>query len=1037
MVSGVSFGVQWGRTKLHNKQISDAREQYITKMLDTSHFIAGEYYQAGDYETALSEFTGFLDDFPSTLSIETDQKLGREKSDKLNEAIIKVILSLRKLNRNDEILDRVRDFREKFPKSKLAATLDSDQNSALDLYQKGLLLLYDTRQFRLDLAKSFKNLMKTSKTVEVYDLAWHKADEFEESARKTFKDTRKAFKKLLTYELLNEPPYSNLKSEALYFIAKSYLIEGDYRQAYQEFDKIATVEFRNHPDLHDDAMYYAAYCLKQRRIYDEAFGRYTQFMAKFPNSEYVTDAYFDLGEIYKIQKEYDNALTSYKSALQRAKEQSRKVKLQLAEGRNFYKIGNDAKAKGNANDAHAAYEKSIRIYRKLSSEYLEDFFFSEALNFISELPIKPSDWTEEINGEITEYENFVKTHGQDREAKFQSSIGRAFYDQGNDEVDKKNREKAQGPYQKAIENYKVLLAEYPQNSLSRRAKLTIANIFNKLDVYSESIKAYNRIIDDYTGDYGDKTVPIGVEINGYPKKTDPRVFAAYEIGKAYYEMEDYERALEWYLKITGEDGFKHGDTSDVLDFRRDSLAPDALYGAMRTLVKLKRYEELENVAITYIEDLRKDFPPLSAEAQLNFAGVKHIELKQYKNAASEYRKLSEEFGINENGEVSGYLPYPNLRFNLIKLHGKYNEGLCYEECAKQMDNNSDSSAAETYKETTTLFKTTFQPLINDPNIDVEERDVYITEATKIFKKLVIDYPKHEDAAYWQYLAGEFYFTKKDFENAITEYEKVLKIYPTSDYVKDVRDRIKEIHRYLGNKIGEKTGYLDRPKNFGSLGNAQTDKQLDPEDIAKKASYSTVFLGMNTGTGSGFFIAPGLIATNYHVIAGTTKGYAYLISKKLTYAIVGVVATDEERDLAILKVRAFDVLPLPLGNSDNNLEVGETVYAAGSPKGQIDTISDGIISRLRPFEITRLSNGQMLRSKRIQITAPTSPGSSGGPLLNSNGKVIGINHAGLHSPDAQNINVAIPVNYLKELIKRVGTPEPLRNFSITSYDRKQE
>ena len=822
---GFYFLVQWVRTSQHNRQIFNARKEYnITKDLDTSHFIAGKQYQWGYYEKALSGFTGFLDNFPPILLIEADQKLYKEKSDKLDEAIIKAILSLRKLNRNDEIFERVRNFREKFPKSKLAVTLDLDQNSALDLYQKGLRSLYDTRQFYLDFAKSYKDLRKTSKTIEFRKFAWQREDEFEEAARKTFKDTRKAFEKLLTNKLLNESPYSELKSEALYFIAKSYLIEGNYRRAYQEFDRISTVESRNYPDLQNDAMYYAAYCLKVREIYDEAFGRYTEFMTKFPNSEYVTDAYFDLGEIYKIQKEYDNARSSYKSALQRAKEQNRKVKLQLAEGRNFYKIGNDAKAKGNANDANVAYEKSIRIYRKLSSVYLEDSFFTEALNFISELPRKPDDWNEEINEKITEYENFVETHGQDREAKFQSSIGRAFYDQGNDEIEKKNKEKAQGPYQKAIENYNALLAVYPENSFSPNAKLIIANIYNKLDKQKESVKAYQRIINDFDEDY-EQEDKIPVTINGYSKRTDPRVFSTYEIGDAYYKMEDYERALEWYLKITAEDGFKHSDTSK--DFRRDSLAPDALYRALRALVELKRYEELENVAITYIEDLRKDSPFLSAEAQLNFARVKHIELKKHKNAASEYRKLSEEFEINENEKVSGYLPHPNLRFNLIKLRGKYNEGLCYEELAKQKDNNSDSSAVETYKETTTFFKTTFQPLINDPNIGVDERDFYITEATKIFMELVKRHPNNENAAYWQYLAGEYYFTIKDMENAIAEYRKVLKNYPTSDYIQGASERIEEIRQKLGKRIDGRVSNSGKSDNSESLGNASTENQLTP------------------------------------------------------------------------------------------------------------------------------------------------------------------------------------------------------------------
>ena len=321
LASGVYFVVQRVRTS----QRINARKQYITKGLDTSHFYAADLYQRSDYEEALSEFTGFLDNFPSILFTENNLDSESEKSNKVDEAIIKVVLSLRKLNRNDEIFKRVRSFREKFPKSKLATILDSDQNSALDLYQKGVRSLYDTRQLYLDLAKGSKDLRKTSTTIELRKFAWQQEKKFEEAARKTFKDTRKVFEKLLTYELLNEPPYSELKGEALYFIAKSFLIEGNYRRAYIEFDRIATIDFRTYPDLQDEAMYYTAYCLKVRRIYDEAFGRYTEFMMRFPNSRYVTDAYFDLGQIYAIRKQYDNARTSYESALQRAKDQNREV----------------------------------------------------------------------------------------------------------------------------------------------------------------------------------------------------------------------------------------------------------------------------------------------------------------------------------------------------------------------------------------------------------------------------------------------------------------------------------------------------------------------------------------------------------------------------------------------------------------------------------------------------------------------------------------------------------------------------------------
>lgn len=1030
------FRIQEWQVERHAKRVSDAGQQYSRNELDSFHFRADKNYLFGNYEEALKGFTHFLNQFPAVLYTENSSAPNVERSNKVDEAIIKVVLSLRKLNKSEEFSYHVKSFRNKFPKSKLVVNSNSDQTSILGSYHSGIFSLYDTRRHLSDWGEMIEGLPSVS-TIE----KWRWTEELSESTRENFETARESFKNLLSNEDLNQFPYSALRVEALYFIAKSYFIEGNYRRAYQEFDKITTTEFGNYPDLQDDAMYYTAYCLKERRVYDEAFGRYTEFMTRFPKSEYVTDAYFDLGKIYATRKEYDNARDSYASALQRAKDQSHKIELQLAEARANYKSGNDKRAEDKVDEAQVEYEKAIDIYRRLSAEYLEDSFLIKALNLISEFPKKSGDWNKDIEEKIKAYERFVRKYGQDREARFHQAIGLAYYDQGN-------IAKTQGSYQNAIDSYEDLLEKYPKSSFSPTAKLIIANIYNKLDKHPESVKAYERIIDDFKYDYkeGDG---IWSTINGSSKNTDPRVFSMYEIGEAYSEMQNFEQALEWYLKITEKNGFKPDDTSDALDFRKDDLAPDALSGAMQALSELKRSEELANIATMYIENLRSDSPFLSAEAQLNFAHIKQNEADQfnkaaepdkaalkYKEAALEYKKLNRKFELNENAEASGYLPDPNLRFNLIKLHGKYYEGFCYEKSGTQKETNSDPSVVGAYKEVTTLFKATFQPLLDAPNIPIPNRDYYITEATKIFTDLVNRHPKSENAAYWQYLSGEFYFAKKNFEKAIAEYQKVRKNYPTSNYIKECNNRIEEIR--------EKMGSSDASGNSGLFGEARTKKQLMPEMIAQNASDSTVFLGINSGRreysengemfhdyyGSGFFVSPSHIVTNFHVIAGKKSGYAYHVGKKLSYAIKGVVAADEKRDLAILEVSAFNVPSLPLGNSDN-VKVGETVYVAGSPKGQIDTISDGIISRLRPFKIFRFRSGQEIRAERIQITAPTSPGSSGGPVLNNKGEIIGINHAGVGSPDAENINFAIPVNYLEKLLKRVGPPEPLKNFKITS------
>ena len=205
----------------------------------------------------------------------------------------------------------------------------------------------------------------------------------------------------------------------------------------------------------------------------------------------------------------------------------------------------------------------------------------------------------------------------------------------------------------------------------------------------------------------------------------------------------------------------------------------------------------------------------------------------------------------------------------------------------------------------------------------------------------------------------------------------------------------------------------------------TSAQTVPE-IAEKALAATVYLemqdsnGLPLAFGSGFFIKPNLIATNYHVIAGAASGTAKLVGKSTTYKVEGFTATDKNNDLALLQVSAPGIKPLPLGNSEA-VKIGETVYVAGNPKGLEGTFSDGIISSRR---------GGYAKG-RLQMTAPISPGSSGGPVLNTKGEVIGVSYLILEGD--QNLNFAIPSLYLKTLIALAKTSKPLSqgNHSVSA------
>ncbi|MBU0528462.1 S1C family serine protease [bacterium] len=167
-------------------------------------------------------------------------------------------------------------------------------------------------------------------------------------------------------------------------------------------------------------------------------------------------------------------------------------------------------------------------------------------------------------------------------------------------------------------------------------------------------------------------------------------------------------------------------------------------------------------------------------------------------------------------------------------------------------------------------------------------------------------------------------------------------------------------------------------------------------------------------GSGFILEDGLVVTNVHVIEDSKSAYILMNDNSEKFYVSGYVAIDKENDLVILKAEGVTGKPLKLA-SDELPEIGGRIYAIGNPKGLSGTFSEGIISGIREIE----------NNDVIQITAPISPGSSGGPVLNSKSEVVGIAFAGYS--DGQNLNFAIPVKYLKKLSNIVGVTKLLSDI----------
>ncbi|MEK6300399.1 MAG: serine protease [Acidobacteriota bacterium] len=205
------------------------------------------------------------------------------------------------------------------------------------------------------------------------------------------------------------------------------------------------------------------------------------------------------------------------------------------------------------------------------------------------------------------------------------------------------------------------------------------------------------------------------------------------------------------------------------------------------------------------------------------------------------------------------------------------------------------------------------------------------------------------------------------------------------------------------------------KAQGTTTARQAPTTLAATEIARRTLPAVVMIECanadEASQASGFLILPGIVVTNYHVIKNMEKGTIKVVDGRLKgskkFRITAVLAVDERTDLALLGVleakrAGISMLPLAQGNA----VIGETVYAFGNPEGLSGTMSPGIVS-----SALRVLNGKPL----LQITAPISHGSSGGPVVNSRGQVVGIAVGSV--TEGQNLNFAVPASLITSLVTK--------------------
>jgi tetratricopeptide (TPR) repeat protein len=227
-----------------------------------------------------------------------------------------------------------------------------------------------------------------------------------------------------------------------------------------------------------------------------------------------------------------------------------------------------------------------------------------------------------------------------------------------------------------------------------------------------------------------------------------------------------------------------------------------------------------------------------------------------------------------------------------------------------------------------------------------------------------------------------------------------------------------------NSPGTQQSYQAQPSSHPTSGQSSL---LSGSEIFSRARASVVVIfaasqdGKRQVLGSGFVVGRDRIATNHHVLAGMNKAHVVFSDGDIR-SVSGVVADSPQQDLLILAAETGDRSPLALGD-ELSLQQGDSVYALGAPQGLELSLTNGIVSAFRN------SDGQFL----IQTTAPIAHGSSGGPLIDRAGRVVGITTSMLS--DASGIYFSVGIGDLKRLLR---TPQlvllPLDEWAKQNPDR---
>ncbi len=736
----------------------------------------------------------------------------------------------------------------------------------------------------------------------------------------------------------------------------------------------------------------------------------------------IATAHFGIGKIFFKKKDYKKALSNYQLALQNTEKEPSKIKIQLAMTFAYLNQGDVKNATVTCKRIRPTTEKSLKSMLTVDPTIGETLAIAKGVQLYleTENAVSPVDYKEttfKYHAALTEILGGISSAvGAEYQKELNYILGSLFY--------KVERfESAEQVLTKAIENF-------PDSNFTDDAWYAIGDMNYKLQSYIESQSAFRKVLD------------------GLPN-SDLRDDAQYFIAKSLLEELEYERAYSAFNELSTEDFQKHSDLHD-----------NARYYSAYCLNLLNK----DDMAIQQYENFLADFPksPYRVDAHFDL-GVIYARQRDYAKARSNYtlamQQTDDQALLSEIQMVIGHAYYNQGDYkNAIIAHmsllekypesdfiieaklgiansyyriGKWREAAdAYERvinghpeavnyipyCAYQIGEShyglatNHSKQGETKLAVTNFHKALewYQNIIDNLSTETSENldeiaELLITSLTRMHNDLNVPEELQSLALLKK---GDTYLAVEQYGKALAEYNIFVQAFPNSSKDSSIQKQIEQVQELIISKNLQ-------PKKVRT-----TTENPIAQQIARKALASTVLIrikdaiGDPLAIGSGFFISKDQIVSNWHVVEGATTAYALSVDEKKRYDIKGIIAMNPKQDLVILKVSG-ESSPLPLGDS-HTVQIGESIYVTGNPKGWTGTFSTGVVSGFQ----------MRYKGKRLQIAAPVSPGSSGGPVLNHKGEVIGIVYAGHGGPDAQNLNLAIPVNYLKALLKRVGPLIPL-------------